>query len=66
MEANFPIGTLVLHRAAKQKMVVVAVLNDTSVRCHFRNEVTGRYEYEVFVQAELEAETPIPPDHPND
>jgi len=57
MAAKYPVGTVVYHRASKQRMVVVSVLDDTSVRCHFKNEITGKYEYEIFLQAELEQAT---------
>jgi hypothetical protein len=57
MAAKYPVGTVVYHRASKQRMVVVSVLDDTSVRCHFKNDITGKYEYEIFLQAELEQAT---------
>jgi hypothetical protein len=64
LEVKYPVGTVVYHRASKQRMVVVSVLDDKSVRCHFRNEVTGKYEYEIFLQAELEQETSMTKDNP--
>jgi uncharacterized protein YodC (DUF2158 family) len=66
METKYPVGTVVSHRASKQRMVVVSVLDDRSVRCHYRNEVTGNYDYEVFLQAELEADTTVTHDTPTD
>jgi hypothetical protein len=59
MAAEYPVGTVVSHRASKQHMVVVSVLDDTSVRCHFKNEVTGKYEYEIFLQSELKVDTVV-------